>query len=394
MKPLLRQASEDQPIGDSRNAALRRGLDWLRGVAWPFWASNALDRARGGFVERFSLEGIPLDPGFKRARVAARQVYVFSHAALLGFPGAIEIAERGYAFLTDKYLLSEGVWARRVSTCGDPIDVRQDLYDLAFILFALSWWARASNDKGVIRLARETLAALKTRLAHPAGRGYRHSEGAEAPFEQNPHMHLLEAMICLGEVSGEDVFVDEADDLFQLAREVFVGEGDVLPELFDEDWAPEARPRVEPGHHFEWTWLLMRYRDLTGAKEALPLARRLFEFAVRCGSSRQTGLVFDAVDPTGAPVDADHRIWPQLEAVKAWIAMEEATGVASEPAVAALLDRILRSYLEPAHPGLWIDHVTKDLTPKVEFAPTSTLYHIFLALSEVFKRAERGRLPD
>ena len=50
--------------------------------ALPHWFRHGIDWTRGGFAERLTLSGEADDPGFKRLLVQARQIYVFSHAAL------------------------------------------------------------------------------------------------------------------------------------------------------------------------------------------------------------------------------------------------------------------------------------------------------------------------
>jgi mannose/cellobiose epimerase-like protein (N-acyl-D-glucosamine 2-epimerase family) len=369
--------------GASRNGAAE-ARKWLIEKGMPFWVAHGVDRARGGFVERFSLKGQAEDPGFKRCRVTARQIYVFSHATLLGCKDAGPIAESGYRWLIDRYLIGKGRWARKVSGAGEVIDTTQDLYDLAFALFALAWAYKALGKTEAVSLARETVSTLRATLQHPSGDGYLHVEGAGAPYEQNPHMHLLEAMLFLARFTGEDLFFEEARRIHAFARDRLIGREGVLAEFFDVNWkSPIVGARVEPGHHFEWTWLLKRYADLTGEREPIELAGILFDHAVRHGVDQQSGLVWDAISPEGAVTDRNHRIWPQLEAIKAWLAMEEAGRVQSGPHTRALVQGVMRHYLEPGHPGLWIDHVDERLAPRVEFAPTSTFYHVFLSFAEL-----------
>ena len=371
----------------TNTAAAEKVSGRLQGKAWAFWPAHALDNRHGGFVERFTLAGRADDPGFKRCRVTARQLYVFSHAAILGYAGAHEVAEAGYRYLIDRFCISPGRWARRVSTQGVVIDLTQDLYDLAFVLFALAWWAKASGDLEPIRHAEGTLLALRSSLSHPSGEGYLQFEGANAPYEQNPHMHLLEAMLFLAQESRDSLFLEEASSLYRLARDRFIGGAGTLAESYEPDWRRPEKVRVEPGHHFEWTWILKRFHDLTGSAQATQLAGTLFDFAISNGVDPRTGLVHDAVDPSGAILEHDHRIWPQLEAIKAWIAIAEIRGIDPSVEIGTLVRNIFDHYLDPGHPGLWIDHVTADLKPRVEFAPTSTFYHVFLSFSELLKFA-------
>src|SRR6185295_19355604 len=80
-----------------RVAALtERMRHWLVGEALPFWSDVGVDHQRGGFVEHLTLDGKPAPVDFKRVRVQARQLYVFSYAARARWsPQAAQVARAG-----------------------------------------------------------------------------------------------------------------------------------------------------------------------------------------------------------------------------------------------------------------------------------------------------------
>ncbi len=81
-----RRASRPRPpMADPLDKAVRH---WMFEEALPFWAEHGVDRAFGGYVEQLSLDGSDAAVDFKRTRVICRQIYVFSHAALLGHRAA------------------------------------------------------------------------------------------------------------------------------------------------------------------------------------------------------------------------------------------------------------------------------------------------------------------
>ena len=75
---------------------------WLFREALPYWEQHGVDRIHGGYVEQLRLDGTDPQVNFKRTRVTGRQIYVFSHAAMLGYPNAADLARHGYEFLTGK----------------------------------------------------------------------------------------------------------------------------------------------------------------------------------------------------------------------------------------------------------------------------------------------------
>src|SRR5690606_28709663 len=125
------------------------------------------------FVERLDLAARPVDPGFKRVRVQARQIYVYSHASLLGLAEGEAAARQGLEFLRAHAALPGGGWVRSLSREGRVLDPALDLYDQAFVLFALAWWRRATGDATVVALAGQTLDAIEARLARADGEGFR-----------------------------------------------------------------------------------------------------------------------------------------------------------------------------------------------------------------------------
>jgi mannose/cellobiose epimerase-like protein (N-acyl-D-glucosamine 2-epimerase family) len=355
-------------------------------------------------VERFDWAGRPVDPGFRRIRVMARQTYVLSHAGIGGISAAAAAAPRAARALMERGV-DNGQFQCRLAPNGAVLDPTADLYDIAFGLFAMAWWYRFSGDEEALILAEQSVENVRAELASPSGRGFVARAGDAGPHQQNPHMHLFEAAIFLAAFSGRPVFRTLADELFVLAEEAMVDFATgTLAELFDDNWRPVAHRgpvRIEPGHHYEWVWLLHRYGALADQPRAYAIADRLFEFALLHGHDPRTGLVLAAVSPRGDSIATDLRAWPNTEFLKAQIAMRERHGSGpgfNNAAVEANLDRICSHFLKaratgPAAglgDGLWIDCLEGGtLRPKSDHVPASTLYHLFFGFSELL-RHRRG----
>ncbi|WP_158665120.1 AGE family epimerase/isomerase [Ensifer adhaerens] len=378
---------------------------WLADHSIPRMLADGTDWSNGGFAERLDWAGRPLDPGFKRLRVTARQIYAFSHLGLGGSKEAVRAAEHGMEFLLTKARLGGGEFASRLTTRGDPLDTTTDLYDLAFVLFALAWWYKLTGEEDALSVAEDTLRFVRRKLGHPSGRGFLHRENARAPYQQNPHMHLLEAAIFLAAFSGRELFYVLAREIFELAvSDFFDPRTETLAEYYGDNWKRDAGSDpivVEPGHHFEWCWLLTRYSALMGERSALHVAERLFWFGRKHGFDSSSGLIYDAVDPSGRCLKADFRSWPNLEYVKAMIAMSETYPGDSRFAADQLdeaIERIFSFFLGQGNiggvsvpPGLWLDHIcAADFSAKVDHIPASTFYHLAFAFTEV-TRHRAGR---
>lgn len=228
--------------------------------------------------------------------------------------------------------------------------------------------------------------------------GYREhwvDPGQEAPLprRQNPHMHLLEAFLALHEVTGEPEWLVRAEAIVGLfTRSFYDAETGQLTEFFDRDWRESARDGVrlrEPGHHFEWVWLLHRYGRFAGEDWVHPVMQRLFDWAWQRGIDRREGGIFaayDAVDPNGQVLAAgSKRLWPQTEALKACLALAEAGGhPPAEEGAAAILESLFANFVSRDH-ALWHDQFSGAGAMIAPAIPASSLYHLYLAITEVIR---------
>jgi len=163
-------------------------------------------------------------------------------------------------------------------------DPTRESYDQAFGLLAAAWTYALDGKRQTIDFAYRTLQFLEVELASLAG-GYAEADSARLPRRQNPHMHLFEAFLALYEVTCDPVFMARADAIHALLEQRFVSAAGALREYFDESWQPAqgaAGEIVEPGHHFEWVWLLYQHARLA-ARPVSPLAEQLFVFACKYG---------------------------------------------------------------------------------------------------------------
>jgi len=357
---------------------------WMFDAALPLWASAGVDRKGGAFVEKLDFAARPLSPGFRRTRVAGRQTYVFSHAAMLGWAPGLELSAFGAGILDRLYLGPEKGWPRTISETNAVLDATPDLYDLAFTLFAYAWRHRAARDAQSLAGAHRVMDFIDKRLRAP--RGYWHTWPADGHRLQNPHMHLLEASLVAFEASGEQRFLDTARRIVELFR-TSLFDGRTLAEYFDADWrraAGEEGRLVEPGHQLEWAWILIQYGRLAG-ENTVNVAEGLVAFAEQYGLDQRSGRVAQVVRDDGAPVDPSSRTWPNTERIKGLLAVFEATGRDTRAGVALSSRVLLDQYLATDVKGLWVDVFDADGRPKAADVPASTLYHVFLAFAEVLR---------
>ncbi len=374
--------------------------DWVVAKALPLWSTVGFDAGQGMFQERLDWSGAPQQTVARRAMVQCRQIYVFAHAAHLGWlPEGGRLAEIAMDSLLGKFCDEHdpsGGFAFSVSGEGRVNSSVRDAYSHAFILFAIAWLYRLNRDPRLIGYADKTIAFIEVHLCDPVHGGlYDRAPIEDRSTRQNPHMHLLEAYIALEAAAPGRGYLERAGKLVEIFKSrLFLADPGVLLEYFAEDWSlhpdPLKRRIFEPGHHFEWVWLLSEYEKLTG-DDLGPWIRPLNRIARRNGLA-ENGLVFDELDADMSVLKRSHRIWPHTEGAKAGVAAHSMGDSAAPQFAAAMLDALAGKFLDKPFAGGWIDHIGPDGAPLVDYAPASSLYHLFLAAAETARAFLPG--PD
>ncbi|HET9473810.1 MAG TPA: AGE family epimerase/isomerase [Steroidobacteraceae bacterium] len=361
----------------------QRLSSWLCDAAYPIWSTRGVDPA-GGFHERLAQNGEPLvEP--RRSRVNPRQAYCFAVAPSLGWRGdSAALVKHALDYWLARYRRPDGLFCTLVNADGSPRDDRALLYDQAFGLLALNVASVGDLCAHCERQAFE-LHSLVLKHMKREGAGFESGVPPSLPLQSNPHMHLFEAALAGCEVCSESsLWKPLADDIAELALAKFIDPSSgALREFFDADWNPAAGIEgriVEPGHQFEWAWLLLRWG---GAKHprAKAAALKLIDVGERHGV--RNGLAINSLLDDFSPHDTGARLWPQTERLKAAALAARLTGEARYFTIAADAADGLMRYLDCPIPGLWRDRIDAQGKVVDEPAPASSFYHLVAAVAEI-----------
>ena len=352
---------------------------WLMTAAYPLWAQEGVDPIQGGFRDALSMAGTSLSLP-RRGRTQGRQIYNFAEAGPLGWDGPWrEIAWAGMENLLARHRRPDGLLRTLVSEDGLPLDETPWIYDHAFALLAMASLHR--TNPGRLDLPREAagLREAMTALRHPAGL---FREAGSKPFQANCHMHLFEAAMAWVEM-GADGWDSLADEIGTAALTVFIDpDKGFLREFFDAGWRPASGDDgrlVEPGHQFEWAWLLERWGRLRGREDARAAARRLYAIGLHGYDARRGVMVGELWDDLSVR-DPLTRVWPQTEYVKA------AAILGDEANLLQGANALVR-FLETPVAGLWFERMTADGSFVDQPSPATSFYHIVCASLELFRVA-------
>jgi len=342
----------------------------------------------GGFHESLDQHGRPTAAP-RRARVQGRQIFVYATAGALGWDGPWAAAvQHGLDFLFTRQMRPDGLIRTLLHPDGTPADETAVLYDQAFALLAMAAATKALPHRADLAPAAQRLRGALANFRHPGG-GFREAS-TDRPFQANCQMHLFEAALAWEEAAPSPAWTALADEMAHLALARFIDAKGQLHEAFAADWslAPGLDGRIlEPGHQFEWAWLMQRWGLSRNDATALAAARRLFE-AGRAGVDASRGVAMDELLEDLTVHKAGARLWPQTEWIKA------ASILARSPDIdAADRDRYrteagaalaaLTKYFDTPIAGLWRDKMTPDGGFIEEPAPASSFYHIIAAATEL-----------
>jgi mannose/cellobiose epimerase-like protein (N-acyl-D-glucosamine 2-epimerase family) len=356
-------------------------------VVLPTWRGAGFNEALNLPYEALAADGRrPLPAVRYRAMACARQLFVFAQA------GDTNHAQRLFEALLHYFQDSRhGGWFYSVDPQGAPLDTTKDLYTHAFVVFACAEYGARSGNRDAFDIVHRTSSVIEERFAvhdgaHAGSHVRSHAAGdlrglfnaaLNADFStvtgaplQNPLMHLTEAWLAARQATGDAAFDTALERLCNAVARAFVHAPTSciaeLPIGSADNW-------LEPGHQFEWFWLVRQAGALlkqSGLDE--PLARA-FLFAQRHGVDAATGGVALALDEQGALRDATQRIWAQSEYLRALAVHPDASVRAVLP---QQIERFSARFLSPQG---WFECKTAAGAVTRDDMPSTTPYHLATA---------------
>ena len=359
-----------------------RLTDWLFTSTLPHWIDVTATAETQGFVEALNFNGKPVYDLNRRGRVAPRQVFTLSEAyrARLSTDKDLrQLVLKGFDYVATIQRQDDGGWSHEINRLGIPINGPLHLYDHAFVALAASSVYRSLKYQPAKDLADDAFAVIDDVFRDDAFGGWLDHDGQHPTKLANPHMHLLEASLCHYDAAPNAKSKARIELICQLFKDyMFDDQNGAVLEYFTRDWQAEDSPKsglVEPGHCYEWAFLLGEAQRLIGL-DLSHWRRRLVAFADTKGLNPH-GLAHDWVNIFDDSVSETYRLWPQLEQLRTKMFHTEEVGVGQ---LDYLADTIWDNFLCNQRPGVWIDQIDNQFNSTVHHVPASVLYHLISAL--------------
>jgi mannobiose 2-epimerase len=321
------------------------------------------------------------------------------------------MADRAFATLRDRFSDPEhGGTYWMLDHAGRPLADRKQTYALAFSLYALAEYHRATGSGDALERAVALYRSIEAHASDPVRGGYWEARARDwgrledvrlsdkdlnAPKSMNTHLHVMEAYTSLLRAWEDPGLRERLGAIVALHLDRIVDPATAhLVLFFDERWEPVSCT-VSFGHDIEASWLLVEAAEVTGDRALLQQARvaavRMARVALAEGVDPEHGGLFAERQEDGRLDDEKHW-WMQAEAVVGFLNAYELTRedpfLAAAETTWAFVDRFL---VDRVH-GEWRWRVRRDGTkvpglPKIE--PWKCPYHNSRAALEVADRVAR-----
>ena len=340
--------------------------DVLENNILPFWLEKMQDNENGGFYGRIDGSGVLHPDAEKGAILNARILWTFSAAyRVLEKEELLEAATRAKDYLVDHFIDPEygGVyWS--VDYKGEPLDTKKQFYAIAFAIYGLSEYARATGDREALEYALDLYDCIEEHAFDDEQNGYieactrewgkigdmRLSElDANYPKSQNTHLHIMEAyanlLRCLKEMRAQEQcdYVPAIGSVLPVGISVppetmvsvegtlrniisiFIDkilnpETNHLDLFFDMDWTRGAGHLESYGHDIECSWLLHEAALVLGDENLLEKVENVVQKVAKASEKglREDGSMIHEANLDTGHVDDDLHWWVQAENVVGW----------------------------------------------------------------------------
>ena len=265
-----------------------------------FWSERMVDTEHGGFYGRIDGHDILHPEAEKGAVLNARILWTFASATriLNRMPHRI-LAERAKDYLLTRFIDHQygGVyWS--LNADGSPLDTKKQTYAIAFAIYGLAEYYRATQDQEAIDAAIRLFEDIEAHAFDAVNVGYiealtrdwqpiadmRLSESDEnGSRTMNTHLHVLEAYTNLYRVYNDPRVARQLRVLIDIfVNRLYNPSNGHLDLFFDDQWQGR-RDKNSPGHDIEAAWLLREALEVLGDQEllqqTLPVCRSLAQAA-------------------------------------------------------------------------------------------------------------------
>lgn len=299
-----------------------------------FCMRHAQDKKRGGFIGKMDNNHILHKEAPKGGILHARILWTFSAAFRHTNNAAyLEIAHRAYNYLMNHFFDQEygGIyWS--VNADGKPLSTRKQIYALAFAIYGLSEYYRATAHPEALQTCRNLFYWIEKHSYDPEYGGYFEAFSREGnlledlrlsekdrndPKTMNTHLHILEAYANLYRIWPDKQLAGQLEALLENFLQHIVDDTTGHMRLFfTTDWSSTAR-LVSYGHDIEASWLLQEAAEVLGNEELVEKTKATAVAMARATAKalQPDGSLYHEYDEESGHYDTHREWWVSAEAM-------------------------------------------------------------------------------
>ena len=310
-----------------------------------YWMMYVVDNDHGGFYGSVNNMNVPDAAAEKGIVMNSRILWTFAASYLENQDKAyLQIADRAFNYINDHFVDQEygGVyWS--VDSVGNVLDGKKQVYGLAFCIYGMSEYYKASGNEAALTLCKNLFECIERYSFDKDHGGYLEAFTREWKLTDdlrlsekddnekktmNTHLHLVEAYANLCQVWPYDLLKEKIIGLLDNFSSYFINKESFHLNLFmDEQWNLRSS-LVSFGHDIEASWLLLQCAEIIQNDHYI----RIFtDYAIEIAYAATEGLGKDGglwyeYEPLDDAMVKEKHSWPQAEAMIGFINVYQLTG--------------------------------------------------------------------
>lgn len=373
----------------------------------PYWIKYTFDNKNGGFYGRISNENIVDVTANKGSILNSRILWTFSAAYnVLKSPELLKTATRAYNYIQDHFVdKTYGGVYWMLDYTGKTVDTRKQIYALAFAIYGLSEYYKASGNKQSLDTAISIYRVIEEKAFDPGYKGYFEAyqrdwsiiedqrlsdKDMNVEKTMNTHLHVLEAYSTLYDVWKDAELRNKIEHLLEVFLKHIVNPVSGHFNMFMEvDWNVVSG-KLSYGHDVEGAWLLQEAAEKIDnpiiLAEVKGVAVKMTDAAL-LGIDPMGGLYADYIPDMGN--ETDREWWTMAEGVVGCINAYELTRDTKYLNTAFGFWNFLKKYQIDHEYGEWFYRVDEHAKPILSYdkvGPWKCPYHNSRMCLEIMRR--------
>ena len=345
----------------------------------PYW-SKKICKGDTGFYGRISGEEV-IDPEAPvGAIMTSRILWTFSNAFRLFRREEYKtMAMQAKSLIINNfYDIEQGGIYWSINPDGTPLDTKKQIYAIAFCIYGLAEWNRASGDEEALELAKKLYRDIEKHSFDTCKNGYFEAftrewgeiqdmrlsdKDANESKTMNTHLHVLEAYTGLYRVWKDGGLAAQLKNLIGIFLDRILGTDAHLRLFFDDDWNCGYKI-YSYGHDIEASWLLHEAALVLGDEATIgKVEKEVPRIAAAAGEgfTAKGGMIYEKDNATGH-IDGDRHWWVQAESVVGYFNLWQLTGEPSGLENSIECWEFIRNNLIDRENGEWFWSIRQDGT--------------------------------